>query len=49
MGTEYILTDDDRPAEDASLAEDIVELQLLTAGEPGNPVDVGWAREHHNF
>jgi len=22
---------------------------LLTAGEPGAPVDVAWAQEHHNF
>ncbi|MFJ6303755.1 MULTISPECIES: hypothetical protein [Pseudarthrobacter] len=49
MGTEYILTDDDRPAADASLAEDIIELQLLTAGEKTGPVDTAHAQEHHNF
>lgn len=32
MGHEYILTDADKPAPDASLAEDVIELQLLTAG-----------------
>lgn len=49
MGHEYILTEDDQPAADASLAEDILELQLLTAGDKSGPVDVGHAREHHNF
>ena len=49
VGTEYILTDDDKPAADASLAEDIIELQLLTAGVKTGPVDVAHAREHHNF
>ena len=49
MGHEYILTEDDQPAADASLAEDILELQLLTAGDTTGPVDVGHAREHHNF
>ncbi|WP_427118102.1 hypothetical protein [Pseudarthrobacter scleromae] len=49
MGTEYILTEDDKPAEDASLAEDIIELQLLTAGEKTGPVDTAHAQEHHNF
>lgn len=49
MGTEYTLTDDDKPAEDAGLAEDIIELQLLTAGEKTGPVDTAHAQEHHNF
>jgi hypothetical protein len=49
VGHEYILTEDDRPAADASLAEDIIELQLLTAGDITGPVDVGHAQEHHNF
>lgn len=50
VGTEYILTDDDdKPAADASLAEDIIELQLLTAGEHTGPVDTAHAQEHHNF
>ena len=49
VGAEYILTDDDKPAEDASLAEDIIELQLLTAGEETGPVDTAHAQEHHNF
>lgn len=40
MGTEYVLTEDDQPAADASLVEDIVELQLLTAGEKTGPVGV---------
>lgn len=49
MGTEYILTGDDKPAPDASAAEDILELRLLTAGEPTGPVDYTHAQEHHNF
>ncbi|WP_142059499.1 hypothetical protein [Pseudarthrobacter sp. B4EP4b] len=49
VGHEYILTEDDQPAADASLAEDIIELQLLTAGQVTGPVDVGHAQEHHNF
>lgn len=49
MGTEFILTDDDKPAADASLAEDIIELQLLTASEKTGPVNTAHAREHHNF
>jgi hypothetical protein len=49
VGTEYILTDDDKRAADASLAEDIIELQLLTAGEKTGPVDIAQAQEHHNF
>lgn len=49
MATEYILTEDDKPGDNASLAEDIIELSLLTAGEPGAPLDVAWAQEHHNF
>lgn len=49
MGTEYILTDDDKPDANASLAEDIIELQLLTAGEHTGPVDTAHAQEHHNF
>jgi hypothetical protein len=49
MATEYILTEDDKPGDNASLAEDIIELSLLTAGEPGVPVDVAWAQDHHNF
>ncbi|MFM9432939.1 hypothetical protein [Arthrobacter sp. MP_2.3] len=49
MGTEYVLTDDDRPAEDANLIEDIVELRLLTAGDKTSPVDHVYAEDHHNF
>ena len=49
MGTEYILTEDDQPAADASLAEDIIELQLLTAGGKTGPIDTVHAQEHHNF
>jgi hypothetical protein len=49
MGTEYILTEDDKPAPDASLAEDLVELQLLTAGDKTGPVDHIHAQDHHNF
>jgi hypothetical protein len=49
VGHEYILNEDDRPAADASLAEDIIELQLLTAGKKTGPIDTAHAQEHHNF
>ncbi|WP_201762539.1 hypothetical protein ACQCSU_21865 (plasmid) [Pseudarthrobacter sp. O4] len=49
MSTEYILTEDDKPAPDASPAEDVIELRLLTAGETLGPVDYTHAQEHHNF
>lgn len=49
MGTEYILTDDDKPAAEPSLAEDVIEIRLLTAGEPTGPANIGWAQEHHNL
>ena len=49
MGTEYILTDDDKPAADPSLVEDTIELRLLTAGETTGPANIGWAKEHHNL
>jgi len=49
MATDYILTDDDKPGDNASLAEDIIELSLLTADESGPPMDIAWAQEHHNF
>jgi hypothetical protein len=49
MGTEYILTDDDKPAAEPSLAEDVIELRLLTAGDPTGPANIGWAQEHHNL
>jgi hypothetical protein len=47
MGTEYILTEDDKPTPDASFLEDLIELQLLTAGEPLGPVDFTHTQEHH--
>jgi hypothetical protein len=49
MGTDYILTDDDKPAAEPSLAEDVIEIRLLTAGEPTGPANIGWAQEHHNL
>lgn len=49
MGTEYVRTEDDQPAADASLVEDIIELQLFTAGEKTGPVDTAHAQELHNF
>jgi hypothetical protein len=48
-GTEYILTGDDKPEADPSLAEDIIELRLLTAGEPIGPANTRCALERHNF
>lgn len=38
MGTEYILTDDDKPS-DSTMAEDILELRLPTVGDHTGPVD----------
>jgi len=49
MGTDYILTDDDKPAAEPSLAEDVIEIRLLTAGEPTGLANIGWAQEHHNL
>ena len=49
METEYILTDDDKPDADPSLAEDVIEIRLLTAGEPTGPANIGWAWEPHNL
>jgi hypothetical protein len=49
MGNEYILTEDDQSAADASLAEDILELQLLSAGDVTWAIDTAQAQEHHNF
>ncbi|GGH99301.1 hypothetical protein ACFFGR_14815 [Arthrobacter liuii] len=48
MSTENTRTGDERP-EDPSIAEDVIELSLLTAGETTGPVDTEWAQEHHNF
>ena len=49
MGTEYILTEDDKPAPGASFFEDVIELQLLTAGESLGPVDFTYPQEHHDI
>jgi len=49
MGTEYILTEDDKSAPDASVLEDLIELQLLTAGEPLGPVDFTHTQERHKL
>lgn len=48
MSTKDTRIDDQRPA-DPSIAEDVIELSLLTAGETTGPVDTGWAQEHQNF
>jgi hypothetical protein len=40
MGNEFILTDADKPVPGASLAEDILDLRLLTAGDTlTGPID----------
>lgn len=49
MGTEYVLTDDDKPAPGASFLEDVIELQLLTANESLGPVDYTPTQEHPDF
>jgi hypothetical protein len=42
MGSEFIMTEDDKRPENPSAAEDILELRLLTAGPETGPVDVSW-------
>ncbi|NIJ03380.1 hypothetical protein FHR86_003739 [Paenarthrobacter ilicis] len=49
MGTEYILTEDDKPTPGASFLEDVIELQLLTAKESLGPVDFTHPQEHRDF
>lgn len=39
MSDAYTMTEDDARPADPSLAEEAVELSLLTAGEPTGPVD----------
>jgi hypothetical protein len=48
MSHEFTMTEDDARPANPSLAEDIMELSLLTAGEKIGPVDTDWAQEHHN-
>lgn len=48
MSHEYTMTEEDARPANPSLAEDIIELSLLTAGEPTGPVDARWADEEHN-
>lgn len=49
MGTEYILTEDDKPTPEASFLEDVIELQLLTANESLGAVDFTHPQEHHDL
>ncbi|MFC8411782.1 hypothetical protein [Arthrobacter sp. NPDC057259] len=49
MSHEFTMTEDDARSARPSLAEDIIELSLLTAGQKIGPVDTEWAQEHHNF
>ncbi|MEV8042153.1 hypothetical protein [Arthrobacter sp. NPDC080082] len=49
MSHEFTMTKDDARPANPSLAEDTLELSLLTAGEKIGPVDTEWAQEHHNF
>ena len=49
MGTEYVLTDDDKPVPGASFLEDVIELRLLTATDSLGPVDYTAPQEHPDF
>ncbi|MDR6989104.1 hypothetical protein J2Y66_003619 [Paenarthrobacter nitroguajacolicus] len=49
MGTEYILTEDDKPTPGASVLEDLIELQLLTAKESVGPVDFTHPQEDRDI
>jgi hypothetical protein len=40
MGSEFIMTQDDKRPGNPSAAEDILELRLLTAGPRTGPADV---------
>jgi hypothetical protein len=40
MGTEFSMTEDDSPPENASVLEDVLELSLLTIDPGHGPVDV---------
>jgi len=45
MSHDYILTDDDAAAADATHAQDILELSMLTMPQAGAPiVDVSWEK-----
>ena len=45
MSHEYILMDDDAASADATHAQDILELSMLTMPQPGAPiVDISWEK-----
>jgi hypothetical protein len=45
MSHEYILTDDDAAPADATYAQDVLELSMLTMPQPGAPiVDFSWEK-----
>ncbi len=46
MGHEYTPTEEDRPAADASQAEDIIELRLMSTGKNIGPIDIVDASGH---
>ncbi|MDQ0241439.1 hypothetical protein [Arthrobacter bambusae] len=47
MGDGFTMTADDFLAAHASAVEDILELSMLTAGQPGAVTDISWD-EHPN-
>ena len=49
MSCSQCVTDDDKPDANPSLAEGVIEIRLLTAGEPTGPENIGWAQKHHNL
>ncbi|SCC30911.1 hypothetical protein GA0061083_0111 [Pseudarthrobacter enclensis] len=45
MSHKYILTDDDAAPDDATHAQDILELSMMTMPQPGAPiVDISWEK-----
>ncbi len=46
MGHEYTPTEEDRPAANASQAEDILELSLHTQEQGNGPIDLVNAKNH---
>ncbi|MHC6232034.1 hypothetical protein ACX5I6_21100 [Arthrobacter sp. MMS24-T111] len=45
MSHEYILTDDDAAPPDATHAQDVLELSMLTMPQAGAPiVDISWEK-----
>jgi hypothetical protein len=44
MSHDFILTDDDAAPADATHAQDILELSMLTMPQTGSVVDISWEK-----